>query len=184
MIIFDRWDSFFYHIAQDCASMSRCLSRQIGAVIVRDHRIVSTGYNGPPSGILPCNKRHKKDPYLNNLYNESKVSIRNSCPRTLLGASSGEMIELCPAIHAEANALLNAARVGNSTVGAKMYMTCGIPCRNCLGSIINAGISEIICTSLEWYDESSKYLFFLSNLKLRLYDSGPIDKYRLRYGDY
>ena len=183
MIISDRWDSFFYHLAQDCASMSRCHSRQIGAVIVNDHRIVATGYNGPPSGIVPCDERVEKDPYLNKLLLNAHVSARPGvCPRQLLGAKSGELIELCPAVHAEANAIVNAARVGNSVCGCVMYMTCGIPCRNCLGTIINSGISEIVCTSLEWYDDSSKYLYFLSNLKLRLYDQEPVDKYKMRYG--
>ena len=183
MIISNRWDSYFYHIAQDCASMSRCFSRQIGAVIVRDRRIVATGYNSPPAGIPPCDERYKQDKYLANLLLEHKLQQRPGvCPRQLLGAKSGELIELCPAIHAECNAIANAARENNSTVGAKMYMTCGIPCRNCLGTIINCGISEIICTSLEWYDETSKYLFFSSNLKLRLYDDKPVDKYRMRYG--
>jgi dCMP deaminase len=181
-VISNKWDSFFYHIAQDCASMSPCLSRQIGAVIARGKRIVSTGWNGPPETVPHCNVRHRFDEYLAQLFDQKKVSSPGSdCPRRLLGFASGEGLDLCPAIHAEVNAIINAARSGESTLGTIIYMTCGIPCRNCLGSIVNAGISQIVCTSLEWYDSTSAFVLWKSDVSLRLFDQEPIDKYKMHY---
>lgn len=181
MIISNRWDSFFFSVAHDCASMSKCLSRQIGTVIVRDHRVVSTGWNGPPQGVRHCGERRLADKNLNDLLTAVKATDVSRCPRQLLGASSGKLIDLCPAVHAEVNSIVNAARLGVSTTGTTMYMTCGVPCRNCMSTIINAGIKEIVCTSLEFYDETSRFLLFDSSLKIRLYDQPVIDKYKLRY---
>lgn len=179
MIISNKWDSFFYHVAQDCSSMSPCFSRQIGAVIARGKRIVSSGWNGPPENIPHCDKRRETDEYLKLLLREKNVKdTLKGCPRQLLGAKSGEMLDLCPAVHAEANAIVNAAREGASTVGCTIYMTCGVPCRNCLGTIINAGISEIVCTSLQWYDNTSQYILWKSKVSVRLFDQPPIDKYK------
>ena len=77
---------------------------------------------------------------------------------------------MCVAGHAERNALINAARQGVATKGAKLYMNCGIPCTPCLVEIINAGIEEIIVTKLTYYDESAEYLVNNSKLKVRTYE--------------
>ena len=145
-----RWDQRFLGACNELAKWSSCLSRQIGVVIVRDRIIVSTGFNGPPRGIFHC------------------LELYGSCPRQLKGFKSGEGLELCPAAHAEANAIVNAARLGVSTLDTSIYMNCGIPCRECLKLIINAGIKEIICLNTnDWYDKMSKSLVKESNLIIR-----------------
>lgn len=145
-----RWDQRFLGACNELAKWSSCLSRQIGVVIVRDRTIVSTGFNGPPRGIPHC------------------WDLYDSCPRQLRGFKSGEGLELCSAAHAETNAIVNAARLGISTLGTSIYMNCGIPCRECLKLIINAGITEVICTDTkDWYDEMSKFLVKESNLFIR-----------------
>ncbi len=141
---------YYLSIAETVAKRSKCLSRQIGAVIVKDDAIISTGYNGPPRGIPHCGP--------------------TECPRKGLGYGSGEGLHLCPATHAEANAIVQAAKSGVSTNGATMYLTCGVPCKSCLGLIINSGISTIYCTSKDLYDEISKYISEYSGINFMLYD--------------
>ncbi len=95
---------------------------------------------------------------------------RNKCPRQAAGFKSGEGLELCTASHAEENAIINAARIGVSTLETTMFMDCGIPCRECLKKIINAGIVEIVCVDLDdWYDELSKFIVSDSSLIIRNY---------------
>ncbi|MBU2685941.1 MAG: dCMP deaminase family protein [Gammaproteobacteria bacterium] len=145
-----RWDQRFLGVCIELSTWSSCLSRQIGAVIVKDRTIVSTGFNGPPRGVKHCGE------------------VYGGCPRHSNGYKSGEGLELCPAAHAETNTIVNAARLGVSTLGTSIYMNCGIPCRECLKLIINAGINEIVCTDTEdWYDEISKFLVKESNLLIR-----------------
>lgn len=148
------WDKYFLHIAEMVRRQSKCYSRQIGVVLVRDKSIISTGYNGPPRGIPHCEKRNP---------GEHRV-----CPRSLYGHTSGQGLYLCVAAHAELNAISNAARVGVCTKGATLYCTCGIPCKNCIGALINAGIEEIVCTSEEYYDKLSPWLLEYSGIKVRV----------------
>lgn len=169
----NNWDEYFLSICQVAASNSKCLSRQIGAILVRDKRIVSIGYNGPPSGVAPCSERWMHDGLLFEEFKKKGIKdFRNSniCPRKLLGYKSGEGLEWCVAGHGERNALINAAREGVCTKGTTMYMTCGIPCSPCLVEIINAGVSELVCTTYSYYDVSAKYLIEESKIKVRLYD--------------
>jgi deoxycytidylate deaminase len=100
------------------------------------------------------------------LTEEDRVVV---CPRKVLNYKSGEGLSWCVAGHAERNALINSAREGISTKGAKLYLTCGVPCTPCMVEIINAGISEVIVTSFEIYDESSMYLVNNSDIKMRTY---------------
>jgi dCMP deaminase len=97
-------------------------------------------------------------------------AVRGRCPRHVIGFKSGEGLDVCPAGHAERNALINAARKGIATKGSLLYMTCGIPCSPCLVEIINAGVDGIVVTSLKVYDDSAMYLIKQSNLKIRLFD--------------
>ncbi len=142
----ERWDNRFLAICSELSKWSSCKSRQIGAVIVRDKVIISTGYNGPPRGIPHCG---------------------DVCPRRVKGFKSGEGLHICPALHAEENAILNAARVGASVLDTTMYMSCGIPCKDCLKKIINVGIREIVCTSSILYDDLSRFLISESDLMIR-----------------
>lgn len=144
-----KWDHRFYLACEMVAEWSTCLSRQIGAIIVRGDTIISTGFNGPPRGIPHC--------------------VGPDCPRRMKGFLSGQGLHLCPAAHAETNAIVNAARIGVATEGATMYMSCGVPCRECMKLIINAGIAEIVCVSTELYDDMSYLLLDKSSLKMRLF---------------
>jgi len=165
----DRWDKYFFNVCKVVASNSKCFSRQIGAILVKDKSIISTGYNGPPRGIPTCDKRWEIDPNFKKQFS-TKDTVVEKCPRHVLGFKSGEGLELCVAGHAERNALINAARQGISTIDTKMYMTCDIPCSPCLVEIINAGVEEIIVTGMTFYDElNSSYLLANSGLKVRVY---------------
>lgn len=117
------WDDYFMSIALKVAERSTCLRRQIGAVVVRDKRILSTGYNGAPSGI--------------------EHSLTRGCLRDQLGIPSGERHELCRGIHAEQNAVIQAAKYGIPIDGSTIYCT-HQPCILCAKILINAGVREIV----------------------------------------
>ena len=116
------WDSYFMGITTLVAKRSTCIRRAVGALIVKDKRILSTGYNGAPSGIAHC--------------------IEVGCLRDELNVPSGEKHELCRGIHAEQNAIVQAAYHGVSIKGATLYCT-NLPCSICAKMIINAGIKNI-----------------------------------------
>lgn len=115
------WDKRFMDVAKEISTWSSCMRQHVGAVIVKDKRIIATGYNGAPSGIKTC-----KD--------------RGFCYKHSLGITKGN--NHCYAIHAEQNALLQAAKLGISVQGATIYCT-HQPCNICLKSILNAGIQTI-----------------------------------------
>jgi dCMP deaminase len=166
------WDEYFYNVCRQVARNSKCLSRRIGAVLVWDKGIISTGYNGPPRGVPRCDMRWKIDKEFNDKYKDKVEGkeLEGICPRYAIGFESGTGLEICPAGHAERNAIINAARKGIKTKGTLLYMTCGIPCTPCLVEIINAGVKEIVVTSLKIYDETAMYLLNQSTLSVRLYD--------------
>lgn len=117
------WDDYFMSIAQEVALRSTCMRRQIGALVVRDKRILATGYNNVPSGIGHCTAR--------------------GCLRDELNIPSGQRHELCRGIHAEQNAIVQAAKYGTSIDGASLYVTAQ-PCILCAKMMINAGVKEIV----------------------------------------
>lgn len=165
------WDEYFYNMARQTARNSKCLSRRIGCVMVKDKSILSTGYNGPPRGIPRCDLRWKLDPGFIEKF-EEKVKGKETegiCPRYAIGFKSGQGLEICPAGHAERNALINAARHGIKTKDTTLYMSCGVPCSPCLVEIINAGVKEIVVTSLKIYDETTLYLLTQGDLSIRLF---------------
>lgn len=135
------YDSFFMSVAKLAAGMSKCASRGIGAVLVRDRQILSFGYNGAPAGVELCQSPALK------------------CPRKKLGIPSGQGLEMCPAQHAEENCIHNAAKNGISTEGATLYCYCGIPCQRCAGALINAGVVRVVCLNRHVYDSMSQLLF-------------------------
>ena len=122
----DKWDKRFMELAHVVASWSSCYqeNRQVGAVIVKDKRILTTGYNGAPSGITSC-----KD--------------KGECLRKKLNIPSGTRHEVCYAVHAEQNAIIQAAKMGVALQGATIYVT-HQPCSICTKMIINSGISRVI----------------------------------------
>ncbi|MCQ4638054.1 dCMP deaminase family protein [Anaerovorax odorimutans] len=119
------WDEYFMEMAELTAKRSTCLRRQIGAVIVQDKHIIATGYNGAPQGLKHCSE------------------LEGGCLRQKLGIPSGERHELCRALHAEQNAIIQAATLGHSIEGATIYIT-NQPCIICAKMIINAGIRRIV----------------------------------------
>jgi len=144
--MFNDWDVFFINLAKFVGTRSKCLSRQIGSVLVRDKRVISLGYNGPPSGITPC--------------------ASDECPRRTRGFKSGEGLELCVAVHSETNAIINAAREGIVTKGATLYCYCPVPCKSCAGAIINAGIVKVVYGMPGIYDNKSLGLFEDAGIEL------------------
>jgi dCMP deaminase len=170
------WDEYFYNVCVQVARNTKCFSRRIGSILVYDKSIISSGYNGPPRGVPACDMRWKIDPEFaevavnNSIVNLADGSHIHKCPRRYLGYKSGEALDICPAGHAERNSLINAARNGIKTKDTSMYLTCGIPCTPCLVEIINAGVKEIIVTSLKTYDKTSMYLLNQSQINVRLFD--------------
>ena len=122
----NKWDERFMRLAETVAEWSSCYqpNRQIGAVIAKDKRIITTGYNGAGAGIKSCKER-------------------GECLRRTLNIPSGTRAELCYAIHAEQNAIIQAAKLGVSIDGATLYCT-HQPCVICARIIINSGIKKII----------------------------------------
>ena len=122
----DKWDERFMNLAETVAGWSSCYqeNRHVGAVAVRDKRIITTGYNGAPSGIDSC-------------------AERGECLRRARNIASGTMQEVCYAVHAEQNAIIQAAKLGVSLEGATMYVT-HQPCVICTRMIINSGIKRVV----------------------------------------
>ena len=149
----DSWDYYFMRIARDVGMNSKCLSKHIGSVLVKDKHIIATGYNGPPSGIPPCFVRLD-----DGTYTDDNSFVSEVCPRTRMGFGSGKGLEHCPAVHSEVNTIIQAAKFGTSTLNATLYCDCGIPCHNCAKEIINAGIIRVVCS------ENSKYAGSLSSI--------------------
>jgi len=117
------WDQYFMDITRLVATRSTCLRRQVGAILVKERNILATGYNGVPSGISHC---------------ESAGCLRQS-----LKVPSGERHELCRGLHAEQNAIIQAARHGINIDGSILYCT-NMPCIICTKMLINAGITTVI----------------------------------------
>lgn len=133
----ESWDEYFKKIAKIIAERSTCTHRKVGAVIVKDKRILATGYNQPPSGFPHCDEI--------------------GCIRDDLGIPSGRNQEICYGLHAEQNALMQAAKFGISTEGATMYVT-HKPCSVCARLIINAGIKRVVY--IEGYPDPLTDFFF------------------------
>jgi dCMP deaminase len=124
--MFDKWDHRFMELAEVIAGWASChqQERKIGAAIVRNKRIMTTGYNGAPSGIKTC-------------------AERGECLRKKMGVPSGTRQEICYAVHAEQNAIIQAAKLGIGIEDATLYCT-HQPCVLCSKIIINAGIRRVV----------------------------------------
>jgi len=140
------WDEYFSQVAELVSKRSTCMRRSVGAVIVKDKRILCTGYNGAPSGIKHCTD--------------------TGCIREELKIPSGKNHELCRGLHAEQNALLQAALSGVSVKGSIMYIT-NQPCLICAKMLINAGITEVVILN-GYPDEMAKDFLKEAKIKLRL----------------
>ena len=139
------WDNYFMSLAELVSTRSTCLRRKVGAVIVKDKRILSSGYNGAPSGVTHCEI--------------------TGCLREKLKVPSGERHELCRGLHAEQNAIIQAAYHGVEIKDSFIYCT-NLPCIICSKMIINAGIKKIFYK--EGYpDELSEAMLKEANIELR-----------------
>ena len=142
------WDEYFMKLANDVATRTTCLRRGVGCVIVKDNRILATGYNGVPSGLRHC--------------------CETGCLREKLGVPSGKRHEICRGLHAEQNAIIQAAKYGINIQGSKIYVNTQ-PCIVCAKMIINAGIEEIIYQN-PYDDELARELLQESGIKMRVFD--------------
>jgi len=114
------WIDYYMDVANVVATRSSCLMKKVGAVAVKDRRIIATGYNNPPSGYPHCKK----------------------CARKEQGIKPGENYDSCPSVHAELNVVTQAAKHGTSLKNAAVFCT-HYPCPNCLKAMINSGITDI-----------------------------------------
>ncbi len=119
------WDDYFMEITHVVAKRSTCLRRKVGAVLVRDRRILTTGYNGPPKGLAHC-------------------AELGGCYREKLGVPAGQRQEICRAVHAEQNAIIQAAVHGVELTDVTCYSTIQ-PCVTCAKMLINANVVRIVC---------------------------------------
>lgn len=141
------WDEYFLEVAQLVSKRSTCLRRRVGAVLVKDKKILATGYNGAPSGLRHC--------------------IEIGCLRDKLKIPSGQRHELCRGLHAEQNVLLQAALHGISTRSSMLYIT-NQPCMICAKMLINAGIKEIV-TAQGYPDKLAHKFLKEAKIKIRKY---------------
>ena len=139
------WDEYFLDIARIVSKRSTCLRRKVGAIIVKNRRILATGYNGTPTGIRHC--------------------AEVGCLRKKLKIPSGERHELCRGLHAEQNALLQAALYGISLRDSILYVT-NQPCIICAKMIINAGIKEVVISG-SYPDKMARDFLKEAKVKIR-----------------
>ena len=147
------WDTYFMTLARDISTRSTCTRRQVGALIVKERRILSTGYNGAPTGLVHCTPE--------------------TCLRTLYKVPSGERHELCRGLHAEQNAVIQAAYHGVSIAGAMIYVT-HHPCSICAKILINSGISRIVYGG-EYLDPVAVDLFRESGIELEPFGNNKVE---------
>lgn len=140
------WDEYFLSIARLVSKRSTCLRRSVGAVLVKGKRILATGYNGAPSGIKHCEEKE--------------------CLRERLKVPSGQRHELCRGLHAEQNALLQAALHGIGVEEAKIYATTQ-PCIICAKMLINAGIKELVIAG-HYPDKMAREFLKEAGIKVRI----------------
>lgn len=141
------WDEYFMDMVEIIKTRSTCVRRSVGAIIVKDNRILATGYNGAPSGCVHCEEI--------------------GCIREKMNVPSGQRHELCRALHAEQNAIIQAARYGISIENATIYITTQ-PCVICAKMIINAGIKKIVYKG-EYPDELSTQMLDEAGIEILKY---------------
>lgn len=142
------WDTYFMSIANVIATRANCSRRKVAAVIVAGRRIISTGYNGTPRGIRNC--------------------FEGGCPRCSGHVESGASLEECLCVHAEQNAICQAAYYGIRLAGATIYVTL-TPCLTCAKMIINAGIREVVYAGEYAFDAQTRKLLADANVLCRKY---------------
>ena len=144
------WDNYFMKIADDVAERAICVKRKVGAVIVKDNRILSTGYNGAPKGFDHCTE--------------------DTCLRKQMHVPSGQRHELCRGLHAEQNAIIQAAVHGVSIQGGTLYCNYQ-PCVICVKMLLNAGLVRIVYSG-GYPDELAMQMLKESKLKVSKFEGG------------
>lgn len=147
-------DTYFMRMAELVATRSTCLRRHVGAVIVKEKRVLTTGYNGAPRGLRHCDEV--------------------GCVRQQNNIESGTRHELCRGVHAEQNAVIQGAYFGVSIKGATIYTT-NFPCVLCAKILLNAGIEEIVYSDT-YVDELSKNILNEAGIKIRQYTPPKLPK--------
>jgi len=147
-------DQYFMDITRLVATRSTCLRRQVGAILVKDRNILATGYNGVPSGISHCDVV--------------------GCLRERLKVPSGERHELCRGLHAEQNAIIQAARHGINIDGSTLYCTT-MPCIICTKMLINAGISTIVYAE-GYADDLAREMLAETGIKVSHFTPGNLEQ--------
>ena len=145
----NKWDKRFMEMTELVSTWSSCIRRQVGAIIVKDKRILTTGYNGDPSGVSSCKDREK-------------------CIRIERNIASGTCQEICYAVHAEQNAICQAAKLGLAIDGATLYCT-HQPCTICARLIINSGIKKVVYKN-GYPDDFSLELFKEAGVEIVKYE--------------
>ena len=140
------WDKYFMEIAEVASKRSNCRRRHVAAVIVKDRRIISTGYNGTPRGIKNCDE--------------------GGCPRCSSDTPSGKKLDECLCCHGEENAIVQAAYHGISVNGATLYTTYS-PCLLCAKMIINSGIVEVVYRKRYSIDDTARKILKTVKIKIR-----------------
>ena len=139
------WDHYFMEITSVVAKRSTCLRRQIGAILVKEKHILATGYNGAPKRLTHC--------------------AETGCLRQQLGIPSGQRHELCRALHAEQNAIIQAANLGIAIEGSTLYSTTA-PCSLCAKMLINAGVVRVVFDG-EYPDERAMEFFQQAGIEVQ-----------------
>ena len=139
------YDDYFMEMAHVVSKRSTCVRRRVGAILVKDKHILSTGYNGAPKGLKHCSEL--------------------GCIREDMDVPSGQRHELCRGLHAEQNAIIQAAVFGVSIKESVLYCT-NTPCVVCVKMLINAGVKEIVYSG-DYPDELAKKMINESNIKIR-----------------
>ena len=186
-----KWIKKYLKVAKALADDNDiCYSRQIGCVLISsDNRPLSFGYNGPPRGcphtdsyiylnyLYNCLLKDKDLEFLQTKYSIgcqrdfiSKFSGQKICPRKILEIPSGQRLELCPAIHAEVNALQ-----GVNALGATLYCYCGLPCHNCTLHIIQNRVARVVCLKTDKdYSQTSRWYFNQAKIEVIEVDKGQL----------
>ncbi|EJU02617.1 hypothetical protein DACRYDRAFT_51191 [Dacryopinax primogenitus] len=143
------WDSYFMTLAHLASLRSNCMKRRVGAILVRSHRVISTGYNGTPRGLQNC--------------------ADGGCARCNGSARSGQALEECLCLHAEENALLEAGRerVSGGEGGAAVLYCNTCPCLRCSVKIVQTGVREVVYNLAYSMDEASARVFKEAGVALR-----------------
>ena len=144
-------DEYFLKIAMVVAERSTCLRHHVGAVAVRDKHILATGYNGAASGLKDC--------------------LELGCLRDEMNIESGTRHEICRAIHAEQNVIIQAALHGTTLAGATIYVTHS-PCILCAKMLVNAKIERYV-TFGRYADDAFKELFQEAGIKFEVHEKPP-----------